>query len=289
MQNLSPVAGRVRIFLLGLLCCLLALPAAMAQSTQGTILGTVKDGSGAVVPGAAVKLTSIEAGISRSTTTNAEGNYQFLELTAGHYKVEVSAAGFESQLIDALALSARQQLRADAALKIGAVSQVVAVNAAAAGAIETESPSISASYSSVDVQNLPANYRANQNGTSPLNLIQTLPGVQADTASQGSSSPPAFSIQGGLPSQADVTVDGITTQNSTSNSPIQNAFPSGESISEMRVDGVLNNAEFGQPGEVTSVSKGGTNQLHGSGFWYFQNSGFDSTPLWRYQQAQARR
>ncbi|MFT4114459.1 carboxypeptidase regulatory-like domain-containing protein, partial [Silvibacterium sp.] len=271
--------GRVRAFLLLFCCMLLAIPASFAQSTQGVILGTVKDGSGAVVPGASVVVTSIDAGITRKTTTSADGNYQFLQLTAGNYKVEISAAGFETQLIDNLVLSARQELRADAALKIGAVSQEVAVNAAAAGAIETETPSISASYSAVDVQNLPANYRANQNGTSPLNLIQTLPGVQADTAAVGSTSPPAFSIQGGLPSQSDVTVDGITTQNTTSNSPIQNAFPSGESISEMRVDGVLNNAEFGQPGEVTSVSKSGTNQLHGSGFWYFQNSGFDSTPF----------
>jgi hypothetical protein len=270
-----------RISFLAIFALLLFQSSSFAQSTQGTILGTIKDASGAVVSGAAVTLTDLDAGVKRTAATNAAGNYQFLELTAGRYKVQIAASGFNEETIDNLTLGARQQLRADAALKVGAASQDVTVNASAAGAIETETPSIAASYSAVDVQNLPANYRANASGTSPLNLIQTLPGVQADTASNSptASSPPQFSIQGGLPSQADVTVDGITTQNTTSNKPIANAFPSGESIAELRVDGVLNNAEFGQPGEVTTISKSGTNQLHGAAFWYFQNSGFDSTPF----------
>jgi hypothetical protein len=277
----SPKLRLCSFFAFTLLVALLFQPSSLAQSTQGTILGSVKDASGAVVPHAAVTLTDLDAGVTRTATTDSSGNYQFLDLTAGRYKVQIAASGFGEETIDNLNLGARQQLRADAAIKVGGVNQAVTVNAAAAGAIETETPSIAASYSAVDVQNLPANYRANQSGTSPLNLIQTLPGVQADSASNSptASSPPQFSIQGGLPSQADVTVDGITTQNTTSNKPIANAFPSGESISELRVDGVLNNAEFGQPGEVTTVSKSGTNQLHGAGFWYFQNSGFDSTPF----------
>ena len=67
-------------------------------------------------------------------------------------------------------------------------------------------------------------------------------------------------------------------QSATGNSPIGDAFPSTESISEMRTDGVLNNAEFGQPGEVTVTTKGGGNKLHGSAFWYHQNAAFDAIP-----------
>jgi hypothetical protein len=271
------------ISVLILFALLLVQPSLLAQSTQGMILGTVKDASGAVVSNAAVTLTDVDAGVTHTAVTRADGSYQFLNLTAGNYKVQIAASGFEPQIINGLTLTARQQLRADATLNVGAVNQAVTVNAQNAGAIETETPSIAASYSSVDVQNLPANYRANQSGTSPLNLIQTLPGVQSDSSNnQGtgiSGSGIGFSVQGGLPSQTDVTVDGVTTQNTTSNQPIGNAFPSGESIAEMRVDGVLNNAEFGQPGEVTTVSKSGTNQLHGAGFWYFQNSGFDAIPF----------
>lgn len=216
--------------------------------------------------------------INFSRPQDGSGNYQLLNLSAGRYKVEISASGFDTTVIDNLLLVARGELRADAALKVGSVSQQVSVNAQTIGVITTETPSITATYSAVDVQNLPANYRASANGTSPLNLIQTLPGVQSDTGTSTGTGV-SFSVQGGLPSQADVTIDGVTAQNTTSNTPLQNALPSGESISELRVDGVLNNAEFGQPGEITFVSKSGTNQLHGAGFWYHQNSAFDATPF----------
>ncbi len=75
-------------------------------------------------------------------------------------------------------------------------------------------------------------------------------------------------------------MDGITVQSAGGgNSPIADAFPSTEAISELRTDGVGNNAEFGQPGEVSIVTKGGTNKLHGSAFWYHQNAAFDSIPF----------
>ena len=88
----------------------------------------------------------------------------------------------------------------------------------------------------------------------------------------------SFSLQGGLPFQTEVSVDGITVQNATSNSPIADAFPSTESISELRADGAMNNAEFGQPGEITVTTKAGTNTIHGSAFWYYQNAAFDAIP-----------
>ncbi|MBW4027938.1 MAG: TonB-dependent receptor [Acidobacteria bacterium] len=258
---------------------LFLLPAMLhAQSTQGSILGTVKDSSDAVVPGAQIDVTSLTEGTTRHTVSDASGNYQVIDLSPGHYKVSITATNFQGVILNDLSLTSRQKLRADATLKIGSVSQQVQVNASAAGAIATDTPSISSAYGATDVANLPANYRASQNGTSPLSLIQTLPGVQSDTG-KNSGTGVQFSVQGGLPSQADVTVDGVTTQNTTSNQPLQNAFPSGESISELRVDGVLNNAEFGQPGEVTSISKSGTNTLHGAAFWYHQNSAFNATPF----------
>ncbi len=254
------------------------LAPAQAQSTQAAIVGTVQDSSGAVVPGATVRVTDTDENVTRTVTTNSAGNYQALDLTAGRYRVAVTAFGFSGVVEDGLLLAARQQLRANATLQPGAAAQEVTVNAQGAGAIDSETPSISAALNTADVQSLPANYRASQQGTSPLNLIQTLPGVQSGSGGNGNS-PVQFSVQGGLPFQTDVTVDGITSQNTTNNSPIANAFPSGESIAEIRVDGVLNTAEFGQPGEVTTVSKSGTNTLHGAAFWYFQNSGFDAVPF----------
>lgn len=253
--------------------CLLLLPfTANAQSTQGTILGIVKDHSGAAVPDAIVKLTGMDTAVTRTAKTGDTGSYQFLNLNAGRYTVEVTATGFNTQNINNLRLTARQELRSDVVLSVGNVSQEVSVNASDAGTIQTDSPSIDATLSSTAVRDLPANYRASSNGTSPLSMIQTLPGVQSDGGSN-----PTYSVQGGLPFQTDVTVDGITTRSAGGgNTPLSNAFPSGDSIAEMRVDGVLNNAEFGQPGEVTTITKSGTNSIHGSLFWYHQDASLNA-------------
>jgi Carboxypeptidase regulatory-like domain len=258
------------IFTLLSLVLALALSAVngLAQSTQGSILGTVKDASGAVVAGATVTLTNADAGIIRTTKTSASGDYQFLDAIAAKYDVHVEATGFESWQITGAQLAARQQLRVDVALSVGGVQQTVQVSGDNASAIETESASINAVYSADDAINLPTNSRAGSSGTSGLSLIGTLPGVQTD---QGS-----YSLQGGLPFQTEVSVDGITVQSATGNSPIADALPSTDGIAELRADGVQNNAEFGQPGEVTITSKGGTNKIHGSGYWYHQNQDFDA-------------
>jgi hypothetical protein len=250
------------------LMVVLGSTAGWAQSTQGSIVGTVKDASDAVVVGATVTLTNADEGIVRTTKTNRTGDYEFLDVVAGHYDVEISTSGFETWKLSGAQLAVRQTLRVDASLAVGGTQQTVQVSGDQASAIETETASINAVYSADDAVNLPTNSRASANGTSGLSLIGTLPGVTTD---QGN-----YSLQGGLPFQTDVTVDGITIQSATGNSPIQDALPSTDAISEIRADGVLNNAEFGQPGAVTITSKGGSNKFHGSGYWYFQNQDFDA-------------
>lgn len=253
-------------------------PTLVAQSTQGLIIGTIVDTTGAAVPNATVRITNIDTSVSTNAKADASGTYQVPNLVPGHYSVHVDAEGFRSVDLQNLVLTARQQLRADPSLSPGDVSQQITVDASTTGTIETETASIAASLNAADVKQLPANYRASTSGTSPITLIQTLPGVQPDTG-QNNGTSIQYSIQGGLPFQTEVSVDGITSQSATSNAPLANAFISGESIAELRVDGVLNNAQFGQPGEVTTVSKSGTNHIHGGVFWYHQNAAFDATPF----------
>ncbi len=242
-----------------------------AQSIQGSIMGTVKDTTGAIVPGATVLLTSLDQGTTRTTTTSGSGDFQFEDARAGRYSIVVSRDGFEKWTTDGLVLAARQQLRVDAKLAVGNVQQEVTVSAEAIGAINTDTPVVSAVYSAAEAANLPVNTRASANGTSAYSIIGTLPGVQADHGQ--------FSLQGGLPFQSEVTVDGITIKSASGgDTPIQDAFPSTESISEIRTDGAQNNAEFALPGEVTITTKGGTNTIHGSAFWYYQTAGFDAIP-----------
>jgi Carboxypeptidase regulatory-like domain len=241
------------------------------QSTEGSILGTVKDPAGAVIPDAAITLMNTDEGVVRTTKSNALGNYQFLQAKPAHYTVTVVANGFEKWSVAGAQLASRQQLRVDVTLTVGSVQQEVVISGDKASAIETETNSISAVYSREDAENLPLNNRAGANGTSGLNIISTLPGVQTE---QGS-----YSLQGGLPFATEVQVDGITIQNAGGGGPIADAFPSTEAISEVRTDGVGNSAEFGQPGEVAIITRGGANKIHGAAFWYHQNAAFDAIPF----------
>jgi hypothetical protein len=250
------------------LCCfVLSGLSTPAQSTQGTILGTVKDTTGSVIASADIKISSIEEGATRLVSSNESGNFLVPDLKPGHYRIEVQKDGFKAEVHNSVELLARQEVREDFVLTVGMRAEVVEVNDVA-GAINSETPSIAASFDSANVLELPANYRAS-GSTSPLKLVQSLPGVQPDSDGK-------YSIQGGLPFMSETSVDGITTQNVGNNNPLSDAWPSAETITELRVDGVSNSAEFGQPGAITSISKSGSNDYHGGLFWYHQNRAFDS-------------
>ncbi len=237
------------------------------QSTFGVVVGSVKDPSGAVVGGAGITLTNTGENVARDTKSTADGSYEFQNVKAGTYTVAVKSAGFRTFASGTVELVARQTLRVDATMQVGDISETVTVESNA-GVIATDSAAIAQSLSSEKVLSLPANVRAG-GSTTPYNLIATLPGVQPDNGN-------GFSIQGGLPAQTETSVDGISITNVTGNSPNRNLFPSVESIAEIRVQGVGNGAEYGAPGDITTTSKSGTNEIHGAGFWYHQNRAFDA-------------
>lgn len=256
---------------------------AVAQSTLATISGTVLDATGALIPNANVSITRTQDRSTRTVQSGSNGGFIAPNLDPGTYDLRVQAPGFAPQLESGIIVSARQRVALDITLSLAKGTETVTVDASDAGTLNTTDASIAAALSTQDVIDLPANYRG-AGSTSPLNVIQTLPGVQPDSGGY----PPTpsthpqpsikFSIQGGLPSQSETTVDGISAQNQTNNNTQSDAFPSAESISEIRVDGVNNNAEYGQPGEITTVTKSGTNSLHGSVFEYLQNQFLDAIP-----------
>ena len=243
--------------------------ATYAQSTFGTILGSVKDNSGAIVPKATVKLTDTDENTSRETTTNGNGDYEFVNTKDGHYKLEVSSPGFQPYTATELQLVARQTLRIDVSLQVGQVSSTVEVKALA-GVITTDTPTIQSNLDGNALLTLPGNVRGGNGSTSPYALIATLPGVQPDDSGN-------FSIQGGIQSMSQFSVDGISISNVGGNSPLTEAFPSLESIQEIKVQGVGNTAEYAEVGDVTTISKSGTNEMHGDMFWYFQNRDLNAT------------
>jgi Carboxypeptidase regulatory-like domain len=108
----------------------LVCPMAYGQAVKGTLLGTVTDGSGAVVPGAGVTITEVNTGISRSTETNASGYYVFANLETGTYRVAVEMPGFRKAVRDGVEVQVNSTIRADAALEPDAASETIEVTAA---------------------------------------------------------------------------------------------------------------------------------------------------------------
>lgn len=245
---------------------LLAHPV-FGQTTLGTILGTVTDPSGAAVQDAEVRARHLAENIEAATRTNGAGDFELPEMKPGPYALTVSAPGFRLFRASDLLLQARSRLRVNARLEVGELTQTVEVTSSA-GVIATDTPAIASYLSAKKVLDLPSNVRG-AGSTSPYALLQTLPGVQADNGL-------GLSVQGGLPAQSESSVDGISITQVTGNSPNRNQFLSVESISEIRVQGVGNTAEFGQPGDITLISKSGSNDFHGALFWYHQNRAFDA-------------
>lgn len=238
-----------------------------AQSTFGSIIGVVKDASSAAVARAAVKVTNTDENTSRELVTDDSGNYEALNLKPGHYSIAVSKPGFQAWQAGAIQLLARQTVRLDAQLAVGAVEQTVTVEAKA-GVIASETATVASSYGSERILSLPTNLRASTS-TSPYFTITTLPGVQVDNSGY-------LTIQGALPYQTESSIDGISAQNPRDNRPMQEIFPSVESIAEMKVQGVGNNAEYTTAGDITTITKSGSNAFHGSGAWYYQNADLDA-------------
>ena len=242
-----------------------------AQSIFGSIVGTVKDPSGAVIGRAVVNITNTDENTSHSVVTNSNGAYEALNLKPGHYSVAVTQPGFQTATKSDISLEARQTDRVDFDLQVGTQSQKVDVSAEA-GVVASETDAIASSYGSEKIIDLPANFRASTS-TTPYPLLQTLPGVQSDSGNDT-----YLSIQGGLPNQSELTIDGISAQSVRQNRPLIEIFPSAEAIQEIKVQGVGNSAEYGSAGDITVVSKSGTNTYHGSAAWYYQNADFDAIP-----------
>jgi hypothetical protein len=220
------------------------------------------------MPDVVVTVTNQGENISREVHSDAQGNYQAENLKAGLYTVTVRVTGFREVTTRDIVLAARQIVRADVKLVMGTAAEQVTV-VANPELINTESQTISSSFDSNEVLELPANYRG-AGSTSPYNLLAFLPGVTGDTGGN-------ITVQGAGTNQVEYSMDGISTVDIRSAGPQREMFISAESIAEMKVQGSGGGAEYGNPADITTTSKSGTNVFHGSAFEYFQNKALDAT------------
>jgi hypothetical protein len=237
-----------------------------AQSTFSAILGTVRDSSGALVPGAQVTLKNTGTSARQLVTTDESGNYAFKNIEVGTYALTFTAAGFEKESFSEISLTARETRRMDAVLRPGAESQTVVVLDTAAPVITTDVSNVAETKIGDELVELPvAIYSRSTGSTSPISTLTSEAGVQTDDSGE-------LDVSGTTAALLSVTIDGISSVGVEYSGPVNEMFPSFNSIEEIRVSESNNNAEFSGVADITTVSKAGTNHFHGGVFENHENN-----------------
>jgi len=248
-----------------------ATGATMAQTATGQITGVVKDANSAVLAKARVKVSSALTGLTRETTTNEEGVYVFPLLPVGDYSVTVEHQGFRAAKKANISINVDQIIRSDFVLTVGDVSAVVEVESGAV-ALDTETASMGQVVSQRQVTQLPLN------GRNFLQLLFLNGGTVETGGEQGSmrqGAGNAISINGARPTSNNYLLDGTSNTDTALGTPA--AILSVDAIQEFKEQTGTYSAEYGfSANQVNIVSKRGTNDLHGSVFWFGRNDALDA-------------
>jgi hypothetical protein len=258
------------------IACLLSLSCHQACAQfKSAIEGTVTDSSGAVVVDAEVTLTNIDTGISRTVPTNAEGIFRFPSLGPGRYKVSCTKSGFATVEQENITLAAEEIRTIGLALKPGTASQVINVNADI-NPIQLSESKVGGDISGREISQLPLA------GRNVGNLILQTPGVTGTgNASGNASDTDIFSLvnnpqANGSGQRGDGNAFYLDNTLATSNPDpgVFNLTPNVESVQELHVSVNDYSAEYGRSGSlvIQAVTKGGTNEFHGSLFEYHQDN-----------------
>lgn len=253
----------------------LSVALGLAQLPTATVLGTVRDSTGAVIPGVNVTVRNTETGTTRTTTSGANGSYRLVALTVGSYEVRVEQPGFQAEVRSGLTLVVDQEAVVNFALKVGQIEQTVEVTAEAP-VVNTTSGSLGDLVSEKQIQELPIN------GRNYINLTLMQPGVQENRGGRGSTSAPGvwISVNGAPIRSNNFLLDGAPLASDTNGTTggATGATLGIEGIREWKIVTNQYDAQYGMRmgSQMTMVSKGGTNDFHGSLFEYLRNSAFDA-------------
>ncbi|MBI4910673.1 MAG: TonB-dependent receptor [Acidobacteria bacterium] len=254
-----------------LVVCFLIASTVWAQSSSGTIEGVVQDPTGAVVPGAQVRLIGSETGaIVREITTGAEGTFAAPLLRPMTYTVEATAAGFKKLVRSGIALRVDDVLNLRLSLDVGTATDSVTVTASAE-LLEQTTNTVGQVIDTRTMQQLPLNGR---------NYLQ-LGNLTAGTVPNSRTRDQTFSAYGNRGLQNAFLLDGARNQNylrGLDNRARDAMRPSLEAVSEFKVQTSNYSAEYGASAGavVTVVTRSGGNDLHGSGFEFLRNSAVDA-------------
>ncbi len=262
-----------RHFVFVILLSLLASLPVWGQAAA-SLTGTVTDPTGAVIPGAKVKLANPATGVARETTTGGDGSYVFTQLAPAPYKLEVTAQGFATLRRDVHVAVATAQT-VDITLEVGAVAEVVEVEAGAA--VQKLDASMGTPFSGTEVRNLPM---LDRDPAGLLSLQAAVAYVPANTIASGAQSGDpdddgrSGAVAGARSDQTNITLDGVDVNDAQYGYAFASVLRTTlDSLQEFRVTTNNYNADLGRSSaaQVSLVTKGGGNDVHGSAYWVHRN------------------
>ena len=246
-----------------------------AQTTNGSIQGSVTDPNGAAIPGASVTARNLDTGLTQKTTTTEAGIYSLPNLPPGRYAITVEAPDLKKYSQEGVTVATGTAVSLDISMQLGAVSDSITVTADASQ-LQTTSSEIGATVQPTLVANLPLQVA----GTirNPVQFIELVPGfVGGVDNNPGSNSSDDFKVNGGQEGGTDILVDGVSISLVSPNTQ-WNKGVSTDAVDEFRVLQSNFSAEYGQSGDgiVSLTVKSGTNELHGSAYDFFRNNALDA-------------
>jgi hypothetical protein len=240
--------------------------ALMYGQATTSLTGTVNDPTGAVIPNAKVELVNQETGVQRTATSDNTGTYSFLQVIPGTYRVTATAAGFRTAVVSDVRLLVNTPGTLPIKMDVGEISESVEVKASAV-LVNTTDASIGNAVGTNSIVELPLNAR------NIAGLLAQQPGVT--TTSEGDTDSRNGAVNGGKSDQGNVTLDGVDVNDQVN----RNAFTSvlrmtPDSVQEFRVVTLNANADSGRTSgaQITLVTRGGTNDLHGALYEYHRNT-----------------
>ncbi len=291
-KRVSKRAVWMTVILLAVFAAMSAV-GAYAQSDDGSIVGTVTDQTGAVIPNASIAVTNVDTGLKFEAQSNSAGEFQIPAVPRGNYRADVTATGFQSQSTTFQVTVASAQTLIFK-LQPGKVSTTVTVTTAAP-LVNTSNGTIGATIQGPQVTQLPLN------GRNFTGLALLTPGVtrgsygnaqsgvngNAETFRQNESGGGALSVNGLRPTANNYLLDGLDNNDSLLNTLL--IFPNIDATQEFKVDTSVAPAQYGRAGGaiVAASIKSGTNKYHGSAFWFYRSGKFDANPSYRFLGASA--
>ncbi|MFN7922720.1 MAG: TonB-dependent receptor [Bryobacteraceae bacterium] len=242
-----------------------------AQVNKSNLTGIVRDSTGAAVPGALIKITSVDTGIARTETSDNSGFYRFTLIDRGVYKLDAEHAGFKRFRQDGVELQTGETTTIDITLQLGEVAESVTVTGEAA-LLRTETGALGTTINTQVLNELPLI------GRNPYVFLTLSPGIQY-TGDPGALNPwdvagPSNFAAAGSEGRSEFLLDGIPNMGTTNVS----MSPSPDAVQEMRVQTNGYDAEFGHSGAafVNVSTRSGTNQYHGAAYWYLRNDNLNA-------------